>query len=297
MHGTAPDTGDQISVMDRITRSMPALSRSHRRLAEYALAYPLRVAMMPVDEFARQCGVSAATANRFAHALGLSNYPQFRTGLARGFEAALEPVERLRLNQDSAAGAAEIFAASLYEDQRNAERTCQTLDAETCERAVQAILDAKRIFILGFGSSGFLAGLLQRGLSLHCEVVTSVAGPGGASHAALLLSRLDAGDLVVAISFPRYLKDTVALVEAAKRQHARILALTDRATSPLGQLADVCLCVHSKRQLLPSSDTAVLGVIEALASAVAHRTKHSVHAATRQTESVMPWLLHEEGFS
>ncbi|WP_345796735.1 MurR/RpiR family transcriptional regulator [Castellaniella sp. MT123] len=284
-----PDTR---SIARRIADAMSSFSESQRRLADYALAHPLKVAMMSIDEFARECGVSVATANRFARALGVPGYPQFRIELARGFEEALEPVERLRLKQGQAETAVDVFAASLYEDQRNSELTRQSLSADQCARAVQAVLKAERVFIIGFGSSGFLAGLLQRGLSLHCDMVESLAGPGGVSHAARQLARLRPGDLVIALSFPRYLVDTITLANAARKSKATLLAMTDRTDSPLGSIADICLCAHSGRQLLSNSETAVLGLIEALTAAVAHQSKNSLSTAALLTESVMPWLTH-----
>jgi len=281
------------TIAERISSVMQALSASHRRMADYVLAHPFKVATMSIDEFALQCKVSIATANRFARALGLPGYPQFRAELARGFEAALEPVERLRLERGKAASAADIFAASLYEDQRNFELTRLALSEEACEKAVQAVLNAQRVFIIGFGSSGFLAGLLQRGLSLHCDMVESLAGPGGVSHAARELSRIRAHDLVIAIAFPRYLADTITLAKSAKAAGVTVLALTDKPSSPLVPLADICLYAHSQRQLLSNSETAALGLIEALSAAVAHQSRHSVTAAALLAESVMPWLFHE----
>lgn len=280
------------TIADRIADVAPTLSVSHRRMADHVLAHPFRVAMMSIEEFARQCEVSAATANRFARALGLSGYAQFRAELIQGFEEALEPVERLRLERGKTASAADTMAASLYEDQRNFELTCLSLSDAQCDKAVQAILDAKRVFIIGFGSSAFLAGLLQRGLSLHCQMIESLAGPGGVSHAARELSRVQSGDLIIAIAFPRYLADTITLTRAGRQAGAMVLALTDKPGSPLAPLADICLLAHSQRQLLSNSDTAVLGLIEALSAAVAHRSHHSLAAAATHTESVMPWLIH-----
>lgn len=287
---SAKATGSTIA--GRIANAMSALSASHRRMADYVLAHPFKVATMSIDEFAQQCQVSIATANRFARALGLPGYPQFRAELARGFEEALEPIERLRLERGKSATAADVIAASLYEDQLNFERTRMALSAEECEKAVRAVLDAQRVFIIGFGSSGFLAGLLQRGLSLHCEMVESLAGPGGVSHAARELSRIRPGDLVIAIAFPRYLADTITLAKASKAAGVTLLALTDKPTSPLAALADICLYAHSQRQLLSNSETAALGLIEALSAGVAHQSQHSVTAAALLTESVMPWLIH-----
>src|SRR5690606_6046291 len=85
------------SVAARIARAQPNLSRAQHRMAEYVLAHQFRVATMTIDEFAAAVGVSVASANRFARALDLPGYPQFRAELARGFESALEPVEKVRV--------------------------------------------------------------------------------------------------------------------------------------------------------------------------------------------------------
>ena len=289
-----PMSQSDLSVVERISELLPALSDAHRRLADYVLAKPFKVAVMTIDEFASACEVSNATANRFVRRLGLPGYPQFRTRLAQGFEEALAPVERLRLERSRSASAADIFAASLYEDQRNFELTRMALSAEQCEKAVQAVVDAQRIFIIGFGSSGFLAGLLQRNLAVHCDMVQSLATPGGVSETARQVSRLRKGDLVIAICFPRYLADTVTLVKTVRANGIGVLALTDKPTSPLATHADICLYARSERQYLSNSETAVLGLIEALSAAVAHRSANSLNDVAQLTESVMPWLTHRD---
>lgn len=284
--------GAASTIADRIARAQATLSPAQLKLAEYVLAHQFRVATMTIDEFADAVGVSVASVNRFARALGLPGYPQFRAELARGFEAVLEPVEKLRTELAHPASAADIFAASLREDISNAQRALQSLDAAACERAVQAVLQAERVFIIGFGASGFLAGMLQRALCMHLHVVESLAGPGGVSHAARRMSRMTQSDLVIAIGFPRYLADTVTLAEAAYQAGVPVLALTDKPTSPLVPFASMVLYAYSGRQLMPNSETAALGLIEALSAAVAYRAKNSVAAAAGVTESVMPWLIH-----
>jgi DNA-binding MurR/RpiR family transcriptional regulator len=294
---TAPGTAmnpPSSSVVERIAETLPALSDAHRRLADYVLAKPFKVALMSIDEFANACEVSNATANRFVRKLGLPGYPQFRALLAQGFEDALAPVERLRFERTRAASAADVFAASLYEDQRNFELTRASLSADQCEKAVQAVLDARRISVLGFGASGYLAGLLQRNLAVYCDMVENLATIGGVSEAARQTSRLRTGDLVIAICFPRYLADTVTLVKAARDAGANVLALTDKPTSPIAACADICLFAHSERQYLSNSETSALGLIEALCAAVAHRSADSLDAVAKVTESVMPWLNHKE---
>ena len=82
-----------MTIVDRIARAQPALSRKQHKMAEYVLAHPFRVVTMTIEEFAAAAEVSVATASRFARALDLPSYPQFRVELARGFQVALEPAD------------------------------------------------------------------------------------------------------------------------------------------------------------------------------------------------------------
>ncbi|WP_332777585.1 MurR/RpiR family transcriptional regulator [Polaromonas sp.] len=278
------------SMAQRIARVLPTLTRSHRQMADYVLAHPLQAATMPIDELAATLGVSVATANRFARALEFDGYPQFRAALVLGFESTLAPVEKLRSKLEHPATVADVFATALAESQRNIDLTRQSLDAHSCEQAVNAILNARRIYIMGFGASSWLGGLLQRCLDLHCDNVQLLASIESSSYSARILTRLQPTDLLIAIAYPRYFADTVLLARRAREAGVPVLALTDRVTSPLAPLATVALYAHTDSQYFASSEASALALIEALCSAVAHRAKGSLKAATQLAESVLPWL-------
>jgi len=278
------------SMAKRIARALPNLTRSHQQVAEYVLAHPLQVATMPIDELAATVGVSLATANRFARALEFDGYAQFRAALVLGFEATLAPVEKLRSKLEQPASVANVFDTALSDIGRNLEATRQALDAKSCEQAVQAILSAKRIYIIGFGSSSWLGGLLQRQLDIHCENVQLLASIESSSYGARVLSRLRPDDLVIAIAFPRYFSDTVLLASRARDAGTPVLALTDSPNSPLMPLATVALFAQADSQYFANSEVSVLALIEALCSAVSHSAKDALQAATRLAESVLPWL-------
>ena len=274
----------------RIATALPTLTRAHQQVAEYVLAHPLQVATMPIDELAATVGVSLATANRFARALEFEGYAQFRAALVLGFEATLAPVEKLRSKLEQPASVADVFDTALTDIMRNLEATRQALDTTSCEQAVQAILGAQRIYIIGFGSSSWLGGLLQRQLDIHCENVQLLASIESSSYGARVLSRLRPQDLVIAIAFPRYFSDTVLLASRAREAGTPVLALTDSSTSPLAPLATVALYAQADSQYFANSEVSVLALIEALTSAVSHSAKGSLQAATRLAESVLPWL-------
>lgn len=274
----------------RIARLLPSLTRSHRQMADYVLAHPLQAAIMPIDELAATLGVSVATANRFARALEFDGYQQFRAALVLGFESTLAPVEKLRSNLEQPTTVADVFAAALEENQRNIDLTRQSLDAHSCEQAVTAILNARRIYIVGFGASSWLGGLLQRNLDMHCDNVQLLASIESSSYGARTLTKLQPTDLLIAIAYPRYFADTVLLTRRARDAGVPVLALTDRVTSPLAPLATVALYAHTDSQYFANSEASALALIEALCNAVAHSAKDSVKAATQLAESVLPWL-------
>ena len=269
---------------------MPTLTPIHRRMGEYVQANLFRAATMRIDELADAVGSSVATANRFARALGFDGYPSFRGALVRGFEATLAPVERLRSAQESPASGDELLAASLEQAAVNLRLTRDAIDGTAADAAVEAILTARRVFVLGSGASAFLAGLMEHGLLPYHDNVQSLAMVGGPTHAARRLFSAGKGDLVIGIAFPRYVDDTVQLARQAASLGARVLALTDNVNSPLGQFADLTLCIRSERRLAATSEAAVLAVIEALCDAVAFRAKRSAQAAAQMTEFVLPWL-------
>lgn len=279
-----------LSMAQRIAQALPSLTRAHRKIADHVLVHPLKVATQPIDELAATLDISVATANRFSRALGFDGYPQFRAALVLDFENTLAPVDKLRSQLENPATPAGVFASSLDDIQRNIEMTRKALDPASCERAVEAILAAQRIRIIGFGASSWLGGLLQRGLDSHCNDVQLLANIEGSSFAARVIGRLQPVDLVVTIGFPRYSADTVFLTQRATETGVPVLALTDRITSPLAQLASVSLFVHTDSAYFSNCEASALALVEALCSAVAHRSQKSLDGAAQLAESMLPWI-------
>jgi DNA-binding MurR/RpiR family transcriptional regulator len=285
-----PSAAPEPAIAARITAAMPILTPVHRRMGEFVLANQFRAATMRIDELATAVDASVATANRFARALGFDGYPAFREALVRGFEATLAPVERLRSAQESRTNGDELFSASLEQAATNLGTTRNAIDSAAAEAAVEAIIGARRVFIVGSGASAFLASLMEHNLLPYHDNVQSLALIGGPTHAARRLFNARSGDLVIAIAFPRYVDDTIELARRAASLGAGVLALTDGPASPLAALATRSLFIRAERRLAATSEATVLAVIEALCDAVAYRAKRSAQAAADMTEFVLPWL-------
>ncbi|MBC3869834.1 MurR/RpiR family transcriptional regulator [Undibacterium oligocarboniphilum] len=281
------------TVNARIGKVYMSLSKAHKKAADYVLSNVFRSATMSIDELANAVGISVATANRFARALGFEGYPQFRAELVCGFEAMLAPIDNLRSEVQRPATSTEIIAGSLNEDLANLEATRRGLDPELCNQAVKMILNAERIYIVGYGASAYLGGLMAHSLDPFCNTVQSTIGTGGPSAVARQLFKYTERDLVIGISFPRYAEDVVTILRQVREKNVQILALTDAPSSPLAALADITLYAQTRRHFSPNSEGAALCLIEAICSAVAHQAKAPVHAASEMTKFVLPWLYQE----
>jgi len=279
-----------LPVLQQVAARIPMMPAAMERMGLAVLAHPFRAATLNIDEFAGEVSVSIATANRFARAMGFGGYPQFRAELARGFEAILAPVESLRSNLQRAASTKQAMTASLQETLANLDRTVQALQQQPCEQAVKLIARADQVLTLGWGSSAYLAGLLQHELEPYCPRIGSLAQAGGPSHAARQLVKRGPRDLVIALAFPRYVEDTIMLTRLARERGVKVLALTDVPTSPLVPLADVTLYASVNRQIASTSNATVLALLEALVAALAHRTEGAVQRAEEMARGVLPWL-------
>jgi DNA-binding MurR/RpiR family transcriptional regulator len=147
--------------------------------------------------------------------------------------------------------------------------------------------------VLGFGLSSFLAGALAMHLQPFCRQVIDVAASGGTEVAASHLATITGKDVLVVISLPRYTLDAVSLTRFARDSGATIVSITDSPASPLAELGRHVLYAHSAHPVLPSSSSAALAVIEALAVSLMTSNKANVAKAARHTEAIAAYLYGE----
>lgn len=278
-----------MDVAERIRQSYPNMSKALQTFADFALAKPVATARMSVHAAVREAGVSVATANRFARALGCKDYPAFRSELIGGFESALAPVTRLEGEVSRESTSKGIMAKCLREDMDNLHSTITALSEPSCEEAVNMILAAENIIVIGSDNGGCIAEMLANGLVQTLEKVTNVVHGSGFTGARYL-SRMGPADLAIAIAFPRYIKDTVQLAAIGQSRRIPVLAITDSHRSPLAAHAKLSLYATAHREFASVSNAAALALVEALLAAIAHRTPASVHRAEAVTETALPWI-------
>lgn len=277
-------------VMRKLAAVAPDLQPSLRKVADFILRHPLKAATLTIEELAHATGTSPAAVNRLARAMQLGGFSALKTALVATLQDLVSPVDKLRneLAQRSDG------SFGLHEQMRiagsNLGSTANGNSQDTFAAVVEALAKARRVYILGFGNSAYLAGLAAANLVPYCADAVAVSMEGGNENAAYRLASITAEDALLAISLPRYSLDTLQLARYALERGARVLAITDSPASPLAPIADHSLFATAEHPVLISSNIAVLALIESLVAAVMTRNKEAVRLAAELTESVLSYL-------
>lgn len=269
-------------------------SASQRQIADYLLRNQMRVTALGIEELADSCQVSTATISRFARDIGQKNYSAMRSAMAETLQSLLQPVDKLRRTIQRRARATSPITESLEYAAANIAATSDALSPPAMQTVVRRLTRAKVVYVMGFGLSANLAGMLVQHLQPFCPHVVEVVGIGGSEVAAGHLVNLTAHDVLVVISFPRYTLDCIGLASFARDRGACVVALTDSPASPLAELADHALYAQSTHPVLPSSASTALAMIEALAVALMVSNKKNVEKAARLSEVIAAYLYGGE---
>ena len=291
----SPDVAFAGSAMGQaLLRVLGEGSASQRAIADYVLRNQMRVAACGIEELAEACAVSTATISRFARDLGYKNFAALRGAVAETLQSVLQPVEKLRNSIGRGRDPASPAMESLGFAEANIAASARALDPRMLERVVGCLTEAATVCVLGFGLSVHLAGALAMHLQPFCAHVVEVAASGGTEVAAGHLATIGKGDVLVVISFPRYALDVVRLTQFARDRGATIVSITDSPASPLSGLGHYVLYAPGAHPVLPSSASAALAVIEALAVALMVSQQANVDKAARLTEAIASYLYGDQ---
>lgn len=245
---------------------MPHFSKGQRLIAQYVIQHSDKAAFLTANRMGQIVGVSESTVVRFAMELGYSGYPGMQRALQEMMRTKLTAVQRMDLVQDRMENR-DILQTVLQADQEQIRHTLEEIDRREFDGAVNAILGARRLYILGVRSSAALASFVGFYFNLMFENVRLVHTTS-VSEMFEQIVRVGPGDVVLGISFPRYSSRTVKAVQFAHDRGAEVVILTDSPLSPLAPMATFALYAKSELTSFVDSLVAPLSLLNALVSAV-----------------------------
>ena len=271
-------------VLSIINRKRSAMSKGQRRIADYIETEYDKAAFMTAAKMGKTVDVSESTVVRFAVSLGFAGYPEMQKAMQEMVLNRLTSVQRLEVANDRI-GDHDVLSAVLQSDMDKLRRTEETLDREAFTKAVDAIVDAKRVFILGVRSTAPLAqflGYYLRYLSDSVHIVTA----SGAGAMFEQIVGVNAEDAVVTFSFPRYSSTTVKGAQYCRSAGATVIGITDSMISPLAENCDHVLLAKSDMLSLVDSLVAPLSVVNALIVGVSQRREKELSKRLSALEDI-----------
>jgi DNA-binding MurR/RpiR family transcriptional regulator len=293
----ASEGGVALGTVIRVRSLLPSLAPAERRVAQRVIRAPEDVAASTITELAQACGTSETTVIRFCRAVGFTGYPELRLTLANEVGRAQGAAGRVvggDIGRDDTLD--EIVEKISYADARAVEETAGQLDIDALDRAIEAIVGARRVDIYAVGAGALVAMDFQQKLHRIGRVSYAWSDAHIMLTSAAVLSR---GDVAIGISHSGTTIDTIDALRVAGRRGAVTVALTSFPRSPIAEVVDVLLTTAARETTFRSGATASrlaqLTVVDCVFVGVAQRT----YAPTKEhlaatLDAVSERYLHPE---
>ena len=264
-------------------------SKGQKLIAKYILENYDKAAFMTAGKLGQTVGVSESTVVRFASELGYDGYPEMRKAIQEMIRSRLTSVQRIEvakelMNEET------VLESVLCSDMEKLQTTLDECDKESFAAAVDSILNANHVYIVGMRSSTCLANFMGFYLNLLQENV-HVIQDTTVSEVYEQIIRIKEGDVFIGISYPRYSSRTVKAMKFAKSTGAKVIGITDGMTSPFVGVSDILLFAKSDMVSFLDSLVAPLSLINALIVSVGTKSKDNVSNIFNRLETI--WADYE----
>ena len=256
-------------ILSTIQSEMNTFSKGQKLIANFILESYDKAAFMTASKLGKTVKVSESTVVRFAAELGYDGYPAMQKALQEMIRNKLTSIQRIEVTNDRI-GDHDILSMVMQSDIEKIRLTMEETDQAQFQRAVDAIVGARHIYILGVRSAAALASFLGFYFNLIFDHVTMIHTTSTSEVFEQML-RVAPGDVVIGISFPRYSRRTVKAMQFAHDRGAEAIAITDSGASPLTPYSSITLLAKSDMASFVDSLVAPLSLVNALIVAIGRK--------------------------
>jgi len=262
----------------------PELTPTQRKVLDFILKQPEHAVFLTATDLAQNLNVSDTSIVRLAQTLGYAGYPDLKRRLREYVQPKITTVDRLGETVRRVESVGDVLSDVLSKDLNNLKITMEETDPEIFTRFVEEMDEARRIFIIALRSTHCLGMFMTSALRfLGREVIPLTPGTGEMWDQ---LRDLGQDDVLIGFAFPRYTKVTVEVMDYARDQDVRVLAVTDGELSPLNRSAHYSLTVPYGIESYIESFTAALSLVNALVTALAFTSRADNMQTLREMENV-----------
>ena len=276
--------GNTNDLTSRINECYGSLSKGQKILATYITDNYDKAVFLTAEKMGQVVGVSESTVVRFASHLGYKGYPEFQKALEEMVRNKLNSIQRMEVTYGRISQS-HILETVLQSDQEKIKDTLEHIDEHAFELAVDTIIKAKHIYIVGIRSCAPLAAFMAFYFNLMFENVTLLQ-TNNSSELFEQMVRISKDDVIIGISFPRYSMRTLKAMEFANNRNAKVITLTDSVHSPMNLYSSCNLIARSDMASIVDSLVAPLSVINALIVALCMKKQGEVAKTLETLEDI-----------
>ncbi|WP_028243670.1 MurR/RpiR family transcriptional regulator [Pseudobutyrivibrio ruminis] len=274
-------TSDLIS---KINEKYGKMSKGQKLLANYIIDNYDKAVFLTAAKLGEMLGVSESTVVRFASFIGYKGYPEFQQALEALVRAKLNASDRIEITS----GGIEqngVLRTVLSSDALKIKNTMESIDEAAFENAVESIIKARRIYVVGIRTCAPLASFLSFYLNMIFDNVVNLQ-TSSTSELFEQMIHINEEDCIIGISFPRYSMRTLKALEFANNRRADVITITDSIHSPMNLYSSCNLIAESDMHAAVDSLVAPLSVINALLVALCNKKQAQVAKNLEMIEEV-----------
>ena len=273
---------NRYDIITRINEYYSKMSKGQKAISAFIYDHYDQAVFMTAAKLGETVGVSESTVVRYAMFIGYNGYPEFQRDLEDWVQNKINSVQKIGAKYGKSTQS-EILTSVLESDIEKLQDTIHNLDPVAFETAVDIILEARDIYVMGVRSCEPLADFLHFYLNMvrgnvHLLKTTSM------SETFEQMLRIDEQDAMIGISFPRYSMRTLKAMEFANDRNAKVITITDSIHSPMNLYSSCNLLARSDMVSIVDSLVAPLSVINALVVAICLKRPEEVKKSLKDLE-------------
>jgi DNA-binding MurR/RpiR family transcriptional regulator len=269
---------------ETIEKEFNNLSKGQQKAALYLLDHPKDFAVKSAGEIGKRIGVSETTVIRFCYSIHLSGYSELQKMVREQLLQTNSTLGQYFTSKVELAEKPHFFASVMEKDCLHIRETIQNIREEDFDQMVNRLIESNKVYVTGLRSSFSAASWLAFTLGL-VRGNTKLIRPD-TDDLLLTISDMDEGSTFIAISFDRYMKDTIKLAELAKKQGAFVIGITDSSIAPIKEYADLLFHIHSSEKSTIDAAPALFSFLNAVIAGVSIKDRDRFTKRREQYEKL-----------
>ena len=220
------------------------LTKLEKTIAEYVLKNIDEVSFMTVAELAKNLDVSDTSIIRTARAMGFAGFSDFQRSVQQELRKKMKSLDHLSpkdrvLSKNTGRDFENATSQGMGLVTSHLQAVTQNNDRDKLEKATDILVGSRQKFICGYRGSAAVIHFFGQKLRLFLPMVHTLTT--GNSEMIERLADISSEDCLFVCSFPRYNHMIMQASDMARRAGAKVIALTDKVTSPIAENTDVSL--------------------------------------------------------